>query len=296
MNEYIIGIITYTGIMLIAVLGVSVLTGFTGLFSFGHAGFMAIGAYTSAMLVKFCGMPVGVGLIAGMLLSAAVGALLGYPSLRLKGDYFLIFTLGFGESVKLIIENAQDFTGGAKGLPDIGGSMPVYVVLLIDVLVLICLANFVHSKHGRNCIAVREEEIAAQAMGINVTNYKMLAMIISCGLCGLSGAMLAHYTGYLQPVMFGMTRSNELIMTVIMGGLGSLTGSTIANLILTPLPELLRIGQAQEWRMVIYGLVIVLIILFRPGGLMGYKELSDIINFKQIFNNICSRSKARRAK
>lgn len=296
MNEYILGIISYTGIMLIAVLGVSVLTGFTGLFSFGHAGFMAIGAYTSAMLVKFLGLPVFVGLIAGTILSAAIGALLGYPSLRLKGDYFLIFTLGFGESVKLIIENAQDFTGGAKGLPDIGGSMPVYAVLIIDMLVLIGLTNFIHSKHGRNCIAVREEEIAAQAMGINVTNYKMLALIISCGLCGLSGAMLAHYTGYLQPVMFGMSRSNELIMTVIMGGLGSLSGSTIANLILTPLPELLRIGSAQEWRMVIYGLVIVLIILFKPDGLMGYKEIGSIINFKGLKAKIQSRIKARRSK
>lgn len=293
MNQYVIGIITYTGIMLIAVLGMSVLTGFTGLFSLGHAGFMAIGAYVSAMLVKFCGMPVIVGLIAGTFVSAVIGALVGYPSLRLKGDYFLILTLGFGESVKLILENTQYLTGGAKGLPDIGGNMPVYVVLVIDVLVLIILANFIRSKHGRNCIAVREEETAAETMGINVTNYKMLAMVISCGLCGLSGAMLAHYMGYLQPVMFGSVRSNELIMTVIMGGMGSLTGSTIAAIVLTPLPEILRIGSAQEWRMVIYGLVIVLIIIFKPSGLLGYKELTPS-GIRSAFNKACSFCKKRR--
>lgn len=280
MNAYIMGVLTQTGIMLIAVLGVSVLTGFTGLYSFGHAGFMAIGAYVSAVLVKFVGLPLPVGIIAGMLAATAVGLLIGYPTLKLKGDYFLIATLGIGEAIRLGIENLA-IIGGAKGMTDVGSGIKLWMVILIDIAVIVLLYNFLHSKHGRNCIAIREEETAARAMGIDVTRYKVLAMGISCALAGLAGALLGHYMNYLQPTMFNAAKSNELIMMVIMGGIGSLTGSTLAALILVPLPELLRFGSFAEWRMVFYGLAVVLIILFRPSGLMGYKEISvkGIINF-----------------
>lgn len=272
MNSYWIGVLAMTGITLIGVLGVSILTGFTGLFSFGHAGFMAIGGYTSALMMKFLHVPLPVGILCGILLAVIVGIIIGYPALKLKGDYFLIATLGFGEVVKLVIENAQDLTNGAKGMPDVAGGISFLAVVIIDAVVILLLFGFLRSRHGRNCVAIREEEVAAQAMGINITRYKVTAMAISCALTGLSGALMGHYMQYLQPGMFSMTMSNQLILTVILGGLGSISGSFLANLILVPLPELLRVQSAQEWRMVIYGVIVVVIIVFKPTGLLGYKE------------------------
>jgi len=271
---YWMGVATLTGIYLIAILGISILTGFTGLFSLGHAGFMAIGGYACALAVKALGLPFYLGLIIGMLASMLVGLLIGWPTLRLKGDYFVIATLGIGEVVKLAIENMPGVTGGARGLVDIPKGSSFWLVWALVVIIVILLRNFLNSKQGRNCIAVREEELAAKSVGIDVVKQRMLAMGISCILCGLSGGLLAGYMGYLYPNMFSMAKSNELILTVILGGSGSLTGTIIASLVLIPLPEFLRIEAAQEWRMVVYGLLVVLVIVLRPSGLLGNKELS----------------------
>lgn len=274
MNNYWIGILTQTGIYLLAVLGVCILTGFTGLFSFGHAGFMAIGGYVSAIAVKIYGLPLPVGLLLGTAAATLLGVIIGTPTLKLRGDYFLIATLGIGEAIRMILEN-WEFVGGAKGMTDVGRGVTFPLVLALDVLVVILLVHFLHSKHGRSCVAIRENETAALAMGIHVARYKVLAMGISCALAGLAGALLGHYMNYLQPAMFSSVKSNELLIMVIMGGFGSLTGSIISTLILVPLPEFLRAGSnIQEWRMVIYGLLVVLIILFKPTGLMGYREFS----------------------
>ena len=271
---YWIGVATLTGLYMIAILGLSILTGFTGLFSMGHAGFMAIGAYTSALLTKTFGLPVLAGVFMGMLAALAIGLLIGYPTLKLKGDYFVIATLGIGEVTKLIIENLPDLTGCARGLTDIPKVTNFPMVLLFVVAIVILLRNFLNSKQGRNCVAVREEELATASIGANVANYKMLSMGIICALCGISGALLAHYMHYLSPTMFTMVKSDELVMTVILGGCGSLTGTIIASLILVPLPEILRFGSVQEWRMVFYGLLVVLVIIFKPSGLMGTKEFT----------------------
>ena len=274
MFEYWLGVATLTGIYMIAILGMSILTGFTGLFSMGHAGFMAIGAYTSALLTKTFGLPIFMGVISGMAAALLIGLIIGYPTLKLKGDYFVIATLGIGQATKLIIENLPGITGGSRGLTGIPGGSSFPVVLIIVIAVIWILKNFLTSKQGRNCIAVREEELATASIGSKVSNYKLLAMGISCALCGLSGALLAHYMHYLSPTMFTMLKSDELVMTVILGGCGSLTGSVIASMILIPLPEILRFGAVQEWRMVFYGLLVVLVIIFKPSGLMGNKELT----------------------
>lgn len=288
--EYWIGVFVIVGITIIGVLGVAVLTGFTGLFSFGHAGFMAIGAYVSAILVKSFGIPVWVGVIIGTIASVLVGVAIGYPTLRLKGDYFLIATLGFGEVVKLIIENMQNITGGAMGLPDIPGKITLPLMIVLDALAILMVYFFVNSRQGRNCIAIREEETASEVMGINVTKYKILAMGFSCALTGLSGALLAHYMHYLQPVLFSAIKSQELIIMVIMGGMGSISGPVLAAIILTPLPEFLRINSAQEWRMVVYGLIVILIVMFRPSGLFGYREIN--FNFlKKAFSGLGGKGK-----
>ena len=253
--DYWIGVFTLTCIYLIAILGVSVLYGFTGLFTMGHAGFMSLGAYTSAIITIYFGVPNFVGIVAGVLVAALIGVLIGILTLRMSGDYFVIVTLGIGEAIRIIIQNLTGIT-----------------VVLVTVVVF--LANFKRSKLGRNCIAIREEPLAAAACGIDVFRHKLLAMAISCALCGLSGALLAHYMHYLVPTMFNMAKSNELIMTAILGGRGSITGTLIAGAVLIPLPEFLRFGSAQEWRMVLYGLLVVITIIFRPTGLVGGKELT----------------------
>lgn len=289
--EYWLGVATLVGIYMIAVLGVSILCGFTGMFSMGHAGFMAIGAYTSALLTKTFGIPIPIGIILGMLAASVVGMVISYPTLRLRDDYFIIVTLGIGEAIKLIIQNATSITGGARGLSDIPKGSSFLTVWTLVIITVIVLKSYINSKHGRNCIAVREEELAAQSVGVNVFKYKMEAMIISCALCGCSGALLGHYMHYLQPNMFTLTKSDELIIMVILGGRGSLTGTIIAALLLLPLPELLRFGGAEQWRMVLYGFLVVVVILFRPSGIMGTKELTwkDLKNVVHNLHSVISR-------
>ena len=281
---YWIGVATLTGIYLIAILGVSVLHGFTGLFTMGHAGFMSIGAYTSAILTTNYGFPIPLGLLCGAIMAMIVGVLVGLPTLKLRGDYFVIVTLGVGEAIRIIIQNLTSLTGGARGFQGIPAGSSFAEVWIVLIIAVILVANFKRSKYGRNCIAIREEAMAASTAGINVPRFKLLAMAISCALCGLSGGLLAHYMHYVTPVMFNMAKSNELIMTVILGGVGSITGTLIAGLIMVPLPEFLRSisGSVQEWRMVIYGVLVLFVILFKPSGLMGTKEFTPRIFIRWI--------------
>lgn len=285
MNSYWLGVATLAGIYLIATLGVSILTGFTGLFSMGHAGFMCIGAYVSALSTKFFGVPFYIGLIFGAIAAVLVGMLVGFSTLKLRGDYFVITTLALGEIVKLVVENFANITGGAKGLPDVVAGTTFPIVLFFDIVIIILLVNFLKSKHGRNCIAIREEEMAAKVIGVDVMKYKMIAMSISCALTGLSGGLLAHYMHYLHPIMFNMAKSNELIVMVILGGQGSLIGTVVSTIFLVFLPEILRVGSAQEWRMFIYGVLVVIVIIVRPAGLFGNREI-NLKTIKNRFKNI----------
>ena len=272
--QYWLGVATFVCIYLIATLGVSILCGFTGLFSMGHAGFMAVGAYVSALLTLHFNIPVFLGVILGMLAAVIIGVIVGYPTLKLKDDYFIIVTLGIGEAIKLVLLNTASVTGGARGLTDIPHGSRFWTVLSVLILCIVFTSLYTRSKHGRNCVAVREDELAAQSVGVNVFRYKMEAMIISCALCGCAGALLAHYMHYLQPNMFSMAKSDELVIMVVLGGRGSLTGTSLAGRRLLPLPELLRFCTAEPWRMVLYGVLVVIVILFRPSGLMGNRELS----------------------
>lgn len=269
--NYWLGVATVTGIYMIAIAGVALFTGFTGLFSFGHAGFMAVGGYASALLAKSLGLPIWLSIPGGAAVAALVAVAVGLPTLRLKGDYFVIATLGFGEVVRLLIEN-MTITGGARGLPDIKGGTNPWLTFGLLVASVVLLRNFLRSRHGRNCIAVREDELAAETAGINTTYYKVLSLSISAAYCGLAGGLLAHWVRFLHPSMFSMVKSTELTIAVIFGGMGSLSGSMLAGAILTPLPEFLRV--ANEWRLVVFGLLVVLLIIFRPEGLLGYRELT----------------------
>lgn len=235
---------------------------------------LTLDAYGTALSIKLLHMPFFPACLMGILAAMLAGGLIGRATLRLKGDYFVIATLAIGECTKLLIENIPSITGGSRGLTDIPKKTSLLLVWVILLAVIVILSNFLHSKHGRNCIAVREEELAAKSIGIDVIRYKMLAFLISCALCGLAGGLLAGYMGYLYPTMFTMAKSNELTMTVILGGTGSLTGTILAGLVLIPLPEYLRIESAEEWRMVLYGVLVVAVIVFKPSGLMGSKEFT----------------------
>lgn len=281
---YIEGILILVGVNLMVVLGLSLLTGFTGLFSFGHAGFMAIGAYVSAVCTLNYGIPFIPAMILGALAAMLIASVIGIFTLGLKGDYFCIATLGFGESVRLIFDNLE-FFGGARGLSGIPMVTTFELVVVICILAVIAMVFLIKSRHGRNMIAIREEELASQAIGINVFRYKMISFAISAGYAAIGGALYAHYLGYLQPLMFQLTKSTELTIMVIFGGLGSIGGSVIGAFVLTFIPELFR--AFASWRLVIYGAVVILIMATRPQGLMGGIELTDIFRWikNKLFGN-----------
>ena len=285
---YMSGILILSGINLMTVLGLSLLTGFTGLFSFGHAGFMAIGAYTAATVtMKLNILPESmfwlhfyIALIAGGFVSMIVSLIIGRLTLNLKGDYFCIATLGFGEAIRLVLDNVQYF-GGARGLPNIPtqGTTTLANVIIINVIAITVLVLIIRSRHGRNMVAIREEELAAQTIGIDIFKYKLTSLAISAFYAGVAGGLMAHYLGYIQPIMFKMVKSTELTIIVIFGGLGSVSGSVVGTVLLTFLPELLR--SFSNWRLVLYGVAVILIMITRPQGLMGGKEFSikGIIRF-----------------
>ncbi len=272
MNTYEQGIIILIGINIIAVLGVSILTGFTRIFSFGNGGFMAIGAYVSALLSLRAHAPFVVAILGGMLVAAVVAWMLGKLTLGLNGDYFLIATLGFGECVRVLFEYLDPITGGARGLPGIPAKATLPVVLFSVVLAILLAWNFLHSRYGRNLMAIREQGMAAEAVGIDTARFKNLAFVVSAIFAGWSGALYAHYLTFIAPNMFNLDKSAELTITVVIGGLGSLTGSVLSTVLLTVLPEVAR--AADNYRMLFYGVAVVAIITLRPAGLMGYRELS----------------------
>jgi len=269
--EYIQGILILSGINLIAVLGLSVLTGFTGLFSFGHAGFMAIGAYLSAIVTARLHLPFALAIASGGLAAGLMSVFIGRLTLKLKGDYFCIATMGFGEAIRLILNN-WPWVGGSRGWESLGSYTNIWNVLLIDVIAVVLVWNLVNSRHGRNMIAVREEELAAQMAGIDVYRYKMIALVVSAILAGVAGALMAHYMTFIQPKLFSMQKSTELTIIVIFGGLGSISGSIVGAVLLTALPELFR--AFSQWRLVFYGLAVIVIMVSRPQGLMGGMELT----------------------
>lgn len=268
---YISGILIMSGINLMTVLGLSLLTGFTGLFSFGHAGFMAIGAYISATATMQWGVPFFPAILIGGIGAMLSGVLIGRLTLNLKGDYFCIATLGFGEAIRLVLDNIQYF-GGARGLPGIPTYTTLTNVVVINIIAIVVMVFIIKSRHGRNMVAIREEELASQVIGIDVFRYKMMSLVISALYAGIAGGLMAHYLGYAQPIMFKMTKSTELTIIVIFGGLGSISGSVVGAILLTFLPEILR--SFSDWRLVIYGAAVILIMITRPQGLMGGKEFS----------------------
>ncbi|HZJ90883.1 MAG TPA: branched-chain amino acid ABC transporter permease [Oscillospiraceae bacterium] len=285
--EYYLQVLTLAGINLMVVMGLGLLTGFTGLFSFGHAGFMCIGAYTSAILTVTLKVPFPIALIVAGLAAGAVSLLLGRLTLKLKGDYFLIATLGFGESVRLIFDNIEPL-GGARGFSGIAKNSNFVSVWIVCIVGIFFLVRLINSRYGRNFKAIREEELASSTIGIDVFKTKLLSLFISAIYAGIGGSLYAHYMTFIKPTNFALIKSTEFTIMAIIGGLGSITGSVIGALLLTVLPELLRF--VADWRMVIYGAAVVILIIVRPKGIAGGKEFKDYFfvvwirrSFKKLF-------------
>ncbi len=283
-------VIMLAGINVILAVSLNLITGFTGQFSIGHAGFMAVGAYSSAYLTVYfagswersLGAIIGGGLahalifllaiLVGAIVAALAGLLVGIPSLRLRGDYLAIVTLGFAEIIRIVILNI-DKVGGATGF-----TVPAYTNFLwvgaFAVLTIVVVYNIVHSDIGRALVSIREDELAAEAMGINTTHYKVLAFVISSAMAGMAGVLFGHYTSFLSTNDFQFIRSFEIIIMIVLGGMGSLTGAVFGAIVITLMPEILRYmpGDLSRYRLVVYSALLILIMLTRPQGILGTRE------------------------
>lgn len=270
-NSYYAGIINLALINIMLAVSLNLIVGFTGQLCLGHAGFMSIGAYLSAILTQKAELPFIVSIFIGAIIACIIAALIGYPTLRLTGDYFAITTLAFCEIIRIVIMNI-DFIGGARGLTGIPKKTNFTIAFIFAVVTIVIIYNIIHSSQGRAMLSVRENEIAAESMGINAFKYKIMAFVIGAFFAGLAGGLYSHYMGYIQPTTFDFNKSIDYLTFVVFGGMGSLSGSIIATIILTFLPELLR--GFQNFRMILYPLALIVLMIFRPQGLLGDKELS----------------------
>ncbi len=274
-NRFYLSILIMIMINITLTVSLNLATGFLGQLTLGHAGFMSVGAYTAALFTMNCGLPTSVSfpiaLVLGGLVAALFGIIIGIPALRLKGDYLAIITLGFGEIIRVIILNVK-FTGGAFGLTGIDTLTTLPYAYVVAVLTIVVMFLLIRSRHGRAIISIREDEIAAEASGINTTYYKMLAFTLAAFFAGVAGGLFAHLISVLDATKFGFIYSIDIMVMVVLGGMGSITGSVLAATVLTVLPELLR--QFATYRMLVYAILLILMMLFRPSGLLGRKELT----------------------
>lgn len=268
------------GINIIMSVSLNLINGYTGQFSLGHAGFMAVGAYVGVVLTTNFQMPFIVALIAGAAAAGFLGFLIGLPTLRLRGDYLAIATLGLGEIIRIVIMNIQ-YVGGAagfKGIPHLTNFAWVFFLMLFT---LFFIKNFVNSSHGRACIAIRENEIAAEAMGVNTTKYKVMAFTIGAAFAGIAGGLFAHSFYLISPNSFTFMASFNYLIMVVMGGLGSITGSIAGAFVVTFISAAL--ADWPEFRMIIYAITLILLMFYRPQGLFGYMEITNAGIFRRIF-------------
>ena len=265
------GIVILLCINCIAAMGVSLLTGFTGIFTLGHAAYMALGAYTAAILTVRYGVHWLPAIVAGGLIAVLVAWMIGMPTLRLTGDYYAIASIGLGEAIRLILENWQSFTRGARGFPGIDYYTTRGVAVAFFTVLTILTFNLINSRLGRELKASRDDRLAASLMGFNTAASRMKALLISAFYCGVSGALLGGYMNFIQPSMFDMMKSTELTAVVVFGGLGSMSGTLLGSAIVTSVMEYFR--DISQYRMLIYGLLLVVIMVVRPEGLLGDREI-----------------------
>ena len=286
-SPYFLQVVSLAGINIILAVSLNLINGFTGQFSIGHAGFMAIGAYVSAYVTATFGDRIrgGVGMLPPafqnsvlLLVALAIGAacaaiagfLVGVPSLRLRGDYLAIVTLGFGEIIRVFILNI-DAVGGARGFSGIPRLANFAWIYLFAGATILVVSRIVRSSFGRTLVAIREDEIAAEAMGVNTTRSKVISFVVSSAMAGVAGGLFAHYLMYVHTNSFTFIKSFEIIIMIVIGGLGSITGSVLGAVLYIVLTEGLR--QFAQYRMVLFSLLLIVIMIVRPGGILGHREL-----------------------
>ena len=270
----------FAGINIILAASLNLINGYTGQFSLGHAGFMAVGAYVGVVLTTNFQMAFPVAILAGGVTAGLLGALIGLPTLRLRGDYLAIATLGLGEIVRIVIINVP-YVGGAAGFKGIPHHTDFTWVFCLMLVTLFIIKNFVNSRHGRACLAIRENEIAAESMGVNTTRYKVLAFSIGAFFAGVAGVLFGHNMYILSPASFTFMQSFNILIMVVMGGLGSMTGSIAGALVVTFLSAAL--ASFPNARMIIYALALILLMFYRPQGLFGYVEVTAMQPLRRFF-------------
>ncbi|HVU25527.1 MAG TPA: branched-chain amino acid ABC transporter permease [Opitutus sp.] len=282
-DPYFLDVLTGIGINVVLAVSLNLVNGYTGQFSLGHAGFMSVGAYLAAAVTLFLGPqllgPSGgttlqqgalflAALLAGGCAAAVAGVLVGIPSLRLKGDYLALVTLGFGEIIRVIFQNVNAL-GGALGLNNIRPYTNIFWVLAFVALTVFVVVCLVHSTYGRGFIATRDDEIAAEAVGLNTTRYKIVAFVVGAFFAGIAGGLYGHFKLTITPTGFDFTKSIEIVVMVILGGMGNTLGVILAAALLTLLPEVLR--PIADYRMVIYSFLLIVLMLARPQGLFNFR-------------------------
>lgn len=288
-DGYVSQIVTQAGLNAIMAISVNMVCGITGQLSLGQAGFQAIGAYSVVLLTSSCHVPLPISVILGGLVAAFFGFLIGFPTLKLEGDYLAIVTLAFGEIIRVVLVNLKSLTGGPNGMQfstmfttslDYGATISYLAIIGTLVLVIVLLQNFIRSTYGRAILAVREDEVAANSTGISVFRYKMIGFVVAAFIAGIGGALYAPFIGFIKPDMASFNNSITHLTYVVLGGMGSVTGSVVAAFVMTILLESLRI--LRDYRLLFYPLILILVMLFRPQGLLGKRELSFVRTFDKI--------------
>jgi branched-chain amino acid transport system permease protein len=278
LNEYYRDIMTLTGMYIVLALGLNIIVGQAGLLNLGYVAFYAIGAYTYAILSTTLGLAFWPGLLAGATAAAVFALIVGIPTLRLRGDYFAIVTLGLGEITRIILNNWDSLTGGPNGISKVGRPVLAgymlhdtldfyYVILLIAIITVFAMKRLMTSRIGRAWIAIREDEVAAEAMGINTFRLKLLAFVVGSALAGLTGVFFAAKMAFVSPESFTFFESVLILCMVVLGGMGSISGIILGALLLITLPEIFR--DFQDYRMLAFGIALVAMMVFRPQGLLG---------------------------
>ncbi|MBY0369100.1 branched-chain amino acid ABC transporter permease [bacterium] len=278
LNPYYVRVVVNCGIAAILALSLNLINGCAGQFSLGHAGFMAVGAYVSATLTtvypagEFFQSPLGVGvaITIGGIVAALAGYLVGLPSLRLKGDYLAIVTLGFSEMIRVCFLNIPA-VGGARGMNGIPVHSSFFWVYLWAALAWVFFWRLLRSGRGRAILALRDDETAAEAMGVEVSHFKVVSFSLSSAFAGIAGGLFAHYQGFIDPQSFDFSRSVLVVIMVVLGGMGSLSGAVLGAVVVTVLPESLRVFES--YRLIIFPLVLILMMLLRPKGILGHREI-----------------------
>lgn len=272
------------GINIMLAVSLNLTVGFLGELTLGHAGFMSVGAYSGCMFTVFMDLPVYIefplALLIGGLVAAIFGVIIGVPALRLKGDYLAIVTLAFGEIIKSVIIN-MDITGGSAGLKGIEKTTNFTVMFVAVLVTIIVIANLINSRHGRAICAIRDNVIAAEAVGINVVYYKLLAFVVAAFFAGVAGVLYGHNLGILKPATFDFNKSIEILVIIVLGGMGSITGSVVAAIIITVLPEVLR--GLDDYRMLIYAVVLIAMMLINSNPRISAfrKRIESKFNLKK---------------